>query len=160
DFGDALDVQGNMTKDGIHDVTVDDLRTYAGGPDLRTVNVPATSTLTFTSFTTEAKRAVLSPDTTTRLRSDIVDLVKRYYQPFNVTVIAVDPSHSATTLDEINALRVGGATYELIEGVTTNSGEIDSGLYGKAGGTDNKVQRNVTSDTAVVFANSIFSYLG
>jgi hypothetical protein len=158
DFGDNLTGANGMTTDGTNSVTHDNFVSQVNGPNFYLgTNVPVSTTYSFKSFSSLATTAGFTAAQISTMEATILATVQRYYAPFDVSVTQLSGGSGARTLNDIASHLTGGAAYVLVEGVTPSAGSISNGVNGQAGGIDPDTQTNLTSDTAVVLANNLFT---
>jgi Ca2+-binding RTX toxin-like protein len=159
DFGESFPAGGLQ-------MTVAELRDTLTGPDLNDpfIGLSDNTTLTFAplaglvDFDYDGDGVANARDATA-LRDNTLALVRRFYDPFDVTV-QVARAASLTDVTDALARNAGDASgqfdaYVFVAGVTPSAGTIPSGLLGIAALPD-LGGSNVTDDTAVVFANNVF----
>lgn len=160
DFGDRFPTAGLQME-------VRELRDTLTGPDLADpfIGLNDGDTLTFAAFDPlvtfdyDGDGATNAQDAT-RLRADIIDLVERYYAPFDINV-EVAAANNLTDVRNTLDRNAGDATgefdaYVFVAGVTSSAVAIPSGLGGIASKVDIG-NPNDNDDTAVVFANNLFA---
>lgn len=173
DFGDRFTGAFGLTTNGTNQVTQADLRDTINGPVLPDTSSPAhdlpdTATLTFTSFATQAANAGLTTAQTTEMRTGIMTLMQRYYEPFDINIVeltatggnlgAATLTDIRTALDANNGAAEHNDAYMLVAGIA-GSTAIHTTAAGVAGGND-VYSTNLTDDSAVVLANNIFASIG
>ena len=163
DFGDRFTGANGLTRDGTNAATEANLINIVNGPDFNG-EVAGTATLAFTSFAAEAiAPGRLTAQQAADMRRDIIALVRRAYQPFEVDVVELTanttPRAAATlneiraTLDSNNGQAEHNDAYVLIAGVTPSG---TTAWDGYASDIDTN-GTNTADQTAVVLANNIWA---
>lgn len=168
DFGDSLTGPLGMTKDGTNPVHPPDLRSIHGprtteqGND--NIGVTDDSVLSFRSFNSVASNFPLGA--AAEFRKNMIRVVERYYAPFDVNVIASDPTlpfKGSKTIQEVAAIQASnpGSTYIFVMNLSANPGTL-SGYNGRANSDDDSDldvdgQPNNKADAAVLFLDDKFS---
>ncbi len=160
DFGDRFAGADGLT-DGGNPVTQSALVAQVSGPQF---DVAGDSTLRFTSFAAEAQASGRNANQTAAIRTGIMTLLSRYYEPLDVTIVELtatsQPRQAAATLADIRSALDSANTqdaYVLIAGMTVAPETLDQGLNGQAGGDDATSGGNATDDTVLVLANHLFN---
>jgi hypothetical protein len=183
DFGDRFaggtltDTQGNLRAATVNGPRLEDASNLG-------FVLPDATNLTFTTFDAEVANAALDYNGSggagdaadaAALRAAIVSLVQRYYEPFDITVVALTSTfqsvnghmvRAAQTLADVTATlgaNNGDAehwdAYAFVTGLTAAAPRgIPGGLNGQAGG-GNFDGTNTTDDTVVNIVNHAFTNL-
>lgn len=153
------------------DMTVQQLRTTLSGPDLRSSTAGAlldSDTVRFTPFADEVTfdyngDGRVDPADADQLRAAVMDLVTRYYEPFDIDIRVGEASNLAAVTAAL-AANSGSLTgrndaYVFVTGARSLAAArpVAPSLYGMAGGTDFVSARNLADDSAAVFINNLFA---
>lgn len=165
DFGDAFPAGGlQMTVEQLRD-TLNGPDLSGGGIDTNGMGLGNRDTLTFTSLSSAVNfdydgNGAVNSDDARHLQENVVDLVQRYYRPFDITV---EEASAASLADVTRSLGQNAASttgrndaYVFVTPVANSGVAITSDLNGIAALPDIGVG-NTRDDCAVVFANNILA---